>query len=151
MVVSVAVSDILIVSDNTDYDIFDCKRINDLLKDLGPVSGIYSGLEASPTQYNLILSCDIPLINTEVLQKIVDAMEDPYEIVQANSNGKSMPLVAMYKKQIKDKFYKCLLDNERRLRVAIQSCNYKDVVLEEALQSTTTNINTIEDYKNIKI
>ena len=64
------VSEIIIVSDNPDYDRFGLKRINDTIKDAGPVAGICSGLEASSTAYNLILSCDIPLITSKILQKL---------------------------------------------------------------------------------
>ena len=144
------VSDILIVSDNADYDVLGYKRINDNFKDAGPVSGIYSGLNASSTSYNLVLSCDIPLITTEVLQLLINATETPFEIIQAESIGKSMPLIAIYKKQVKDIFLKCLQNNERRLRFAMQSCLYKNVVLEKAFQHTAKNVNTLEDYKTLK-
>ena len=74
--------DFLIVSDNPDYDTFGFKRINDITKDAGPVSGIYSGLEASSTKYNLILSCDIPLITSEILKKLIEGIDKTSEIIQ---------------------------------------------------------------------
>ena len=144
------VSEIIIVSDNSDYDVFRLKRINDITKDAGPVSGIYSGLEASKTEYNLILSCDIPFINSEVLQKLIDAVDEPSEIIQAQSEGKTMPLIALYKRTIKDKFKSFLEQDERRLRVAIEACQYKNVVLDEAHQNSTLNVNTKEDFKQIE-
>lgn len=144
------VSEIIIVSDNSDYDVFRLKRINDITKDAGPVSGIYSGLEASKTEYNLILSCDIPFINSEVLQKLIDAVDEPSEIIQAQSEGKTMPLIALYKRTIKDKFKSFLEQDERRLRVAIEACQYKNIVLDEAHQNSTLNVNTKEDFKQIE-
>ena len=50
------VSEIIIVSDDLNYDTFGLKRINDITKNAGPVAGICAGLEASSTEYNLILS-----------------------------------------------------------------------------------------------
>lgn len=144
------VSEIIIVSDNSNYDVFRLKRINDITKDAGPVSGIYSGLEASKTEYNLILSCDIPFINSEVLQKLIDAVDEPSEIIQAQSEGKTMPLIALYKRTIKDKFKNFLEQDERRLRVAIEACQYKNIVLNEAHQNSTLNVNTKEDFKQIE-
>ena len=38
------VGDIIIVSNNSDYDQFGYLRINDLIKDSGPLAGLYSGL-----------------------------------------------------------------------------------------------------------
>jgi len=82
------VSEIIIVSDYSGYDVFGCKRIPDITKDAGPVSGICSGLEASKTEYNIILSCDIPLINSRILQKLIDHIDHTSQIIQVESQGK---------------------------------------------------------------
>lgn len=144
------VSEIIIVSDDPDYDIFGLKRITDDIKDAGPVSGIYSGLEASKTELSLVLSCDIPLITSEVLQKLINAIDDESEIIQVESNGKSMPLIALYKRCVKDRFKSFLKQDERRLRIAIKACNYKNVVLDESFQNATLNVNTKEELKQIE-
>ncbi|MFS4482948.1 molybdenum cofactor guanylyltransferase [Hyunsoonleella sp. 2307UL5-6] len=144
------VSKIIIVSDNPEYDVFGYKRITDAIKNAGPVSGIYSGLQTSKTEYNLVLSCDIPLITSEALKKLIDAIDDTSEIIQAESYGKSMPLVAIYKKSIAGVFHKFLKKDERRLRIAIKSCQFKNVVLDKAFENTTMNINTKEEFKQIQ-
>ncbi|MCF7569092.1 molybdenum cofactor guanylyltransferase [Sabulilitoribacter arenilitoris] len=144
------VSEIIIISDASEYDDLGLKRITDITKDAGPISGIYSGLEASKTELNLVLSCDIPLITSEVLQKLINAIDDESEIIQAESNDKTMPLIALYKKPVKDRFKNFLEQDERRLRVAIKSCNYKNVVLDEAYQNATLNVNTKEEFKQIE-
>ncbi|WP_136481307.1 molybdenum cofactor guanylyltransferase [Cognatitamlana onchidii] len=143
------VSEIIIVSDHSTYDSLGYKRVTDCIKEAGPVSGIYSGLEASKTKYNLVLSCDIPLISSEVLQKLIEAIDDTTEIIQAESQGKSMPLVGLYKKQVKETFYQYLQKDERRLRVVIKNCAYKNVVLNKTLEHTTINVNTKEEFKQI--
>lgn len=144
------VSNIIIVSDHTEYDSLGHKRITDDIKGAGPVSGIYSGLKASKTTYNLVLSCDIPLITTVVLQKLIDAFDEESEIIQAESNSKTMPLIALYKSSVKDTFKKFLEQDERRLRMAIKACSYKNVVLNEAYQNATLNVNTKEELKHIE-
>lgn len=143
------VSEIIIVSDRTDYDRFGFKRIMDEVKDAGPVSGIYSGLKASTTTFNLVLSCDIPLITTKILRKLIEHADAKSEIIQIESNGKTMPLIALYKRDVKDKFQKLLQQDERRLRVAVQSCIVKNVVLEDDLNRATTNVNTKEELKQL--
>jgi len=144
------VSEIIIVSDDKNYDSFGFKRVLDAIKDAGPVSGIYSGLNVSKTKYNLILSCDIPFITPEVLMKLINNIDDDTEIVQAESNGKSMPLVAIYHKQVKERFYNYLRDGERRLRVVVKNCKYKNVILDETEKHTTINVNTQEEFNQIK-
>jgi len=144
------VSEIIIVSDNPDYDAFRLKRVNDITKNAGPVAGICSGLEASSTSYNLILSCDIPLISSEILQKLIDNIHDGYEVIQVESINKTMPLIALYRKSVKETFKNLLEKDERRLRVAIQACKFKNVALEARYQISTSNVNTKEELKAIE-
>ncbi|WP_299551239.1 molybdenum cofactor guanylyltransferase [Seonamhaeicola sp.] len=144
------VNDIIIVSDNPDYDVFGYKRIEDAIKNAGPVAGIYSGLEASGTEYNLILSCDIPLIKTAVLEKLIDTTDRDSDIIQIESSGKTMPLIALYKKQCAKVFLDALQNDERRLRRVINTLKTKNVVLHVDEQDTTLNVNTQEELKTIE-
>ena len=91
------VSDIIIVSNNSDYDAFKLKRVEDVMEDSGPLAGLYSGLLNSETENNIVLSCDVPLINTAVLNKLIEGFGDETEAIQIESMGKTMPLVAIYK------------------------------------------------------
>ena len=141
------VSEIMIVSDNPDYDALGLKRVDDITKDAGPVAGICSGLEASLTEYNLILSCDIPLINSEILQKLIDNADDTSEVIQIEINRKTLPLIALYKKQCKNTFNKLLQNDERRLRIAIKACKSKNIVLKKENEMFTTNVNTQKELK----
>ncbi|MDO5969088.1 molybdenum cofactor guanylyltransferase [Flavivirga aquimarina] len=144
------VSDIIIVSDNTDYDTLGFKRITDTIKDAGPVAGICSGLEASNTHYNLILSCDIPLIKTEVLEKLITNIDTDSDIIQIESNGKTMPLIALYKKQCGRVFNSLLEKDERRLRIAVNQCRVKNISLDHTDYKTTMNVNTKEELKQLE-
>src|SRR5690606_26721854 len=143
------VSEIIIVSNKTEYDIFGLKRIEDVIENAGPLAGIYSGLKHSKTDYNLVLSCDIPLINSNILQKLIHAMEEDSEIFQIQSQGKTMPLIALYKKKCEHIFLKLLNDGERRLQFAVQQCQVKTIILNNEDALFTKNINTPEALKTI--
>lgn len=143
------VSNILIVSDKKEYDVFGYHRIEDKIKNAGPVAGIYSGLEASNSEYNLILSCDIPLIKTSILEKLIDGIDETSEVIQIESNGKTMPLIALYEKQLASKFLEALENDERRLRKVLSTCITKNIVLITD-HSTTINVNTQEELKTIE-
>ncbi|KAB1069169.1 molybdenum cofactor guanylyltransferase [Tamlana haliotis] len=144
------VSEIIIVSDHSEYDKFGYRRITDSIKNAGPVAGISAGLEASKTTFNLVLSCDIPLITTEVLEKLIQNTNNKHDIIQIESQGKSMPLIALYKKSCGSIFRKLVEENERRLRVAVNTCKVKNVVLESKDEKTTMNVNTQEELKQLK-
>ncbi|MFH6769121.1 molybdenum cofactor guanylyltransferase [Gaetbulibacter aquiaggeris] len=143
------VSQILIVSNNADYDKFNLKRVEDLIKEAGPLAGLYSGLTASDTEYNLVLSSDIPLIKTEILKKLMNECEDNFDVIQIMSNNKSMPLIALYRKGCEKVFNNLLKKNERRLQVAVSQCKVKNIVLNPSLELFVTNINTPEDLEKM--
>ncbi|MCH7523564.1 MAG: molybdenum cofactor guanylyltransferase [Bacteroidetes bacterium] len=149
------VKDIIIVSNNPDYDILNLKRVNDLIENSGPLAGIYTGLHHSNTENNLVLSCDVPLINTETLKKLTTNIEEHIDVIQLESQGKTMPLIAMYKKHCKNKFLKLLQKGERRLRFAVKQCKVESIVLNKELEKFTVNINTqchlrdLSGFKNL--
>ncbi len=144
------VSNIIIVSDNPDYDTFELKRVTDITKNAGPVAGICSGLEASSTKYNIILSCDIPLITSKVLQQLIANIDESCQVIQAESKGKSMPLIAIYRNDVINTFNSLLKKDERRLRVAISNCKSKNIVLNKKYEFTTMNVNTQNELKAVK-
>lgn len=144
------VSEIIIVSDNTGYDILGYKRVTDIIKGSGPVAGICSGLEASHTNYNLVLSCDIPLIKTEILEKLIVNIDADSDIIQIECNGKTMPLIALYKKQCGIIFNDLLKKDERRLRIAVSQCRVKNIPLDHNEYNVTMNVNTKEELKQLE-
>jgi len=144
------VSEIIIVSNNADYDVFGLKRIEDIMDNAGPLAGIYSGLNHSKTECIIALSCDIPLITSGILKRLIEGTDDASEVIQIESNGKSMPLIALYKKSCKDVFYKLLQKGERRLQFAVNQCQVKNITLDSESARLTMNINTPEELKVIE-
>ena len=143
------VSEILIVSNQSEYDAFGYDRVPDIIADSGPLAGIYSGLMNSKTEYNLILSCDIPLIRTEVLQQLLHHADEDHDIIQIESRGKTMPLIALYKSSCIQTFRDLLDRNEYRLGYALEQCKVKNVKIKGKDDFTTTNINTDQEFKKL--
>ena len=144
------VSETIIVSNNSAYDVFKLKRIKDEIENAGPLAGVYTGFMQSKTDYNLVLSCDIPLISSEILELLIESMDDTSEVVQIEANTKTSPLIALYKTSCASKFYKLLNEGERRLRYAVNQCQVKHVKLDSDIGFYTLNINTPEEFKMIQ-
>jgi molybdopterin-guanine dinucleotide biosynthesis protein A len=143
------VDDIIIVSHDHKYDSFNLKRVDDLIENSGPLAGIYTGLYHSKTTNNIVLSCDIPMINQVILKELIQQNTDSIDVTLIESNNKQMPLIALYKK---DCMYKCLeLLNigEKRLKTLIQHLNSKTILLEHTLEKHTANINTQLELKTL--
>lgn len=141
---------IIIVSNNTEYDQFGYYRVEDEIKDSGPLAGLYSGLKQSNTKYNLVLSCDIPMIKTKILEKLIEVDYKNYEVTQIESQNKTMPLIAIYQKQCMHKCLELLQQDERRLRVAVNQLKTKTIVIDLEYDPFVKNVNNKEDLKTIK-
>ena len=144
------VNDIIIVSNNSDYDVYKLKRVADIIEDAGPLAGLYSGLNESETEYNLVLSCDVPLINGAVLNKLIKGFDAEKDIIQLKSKNRTMPLIAIYKKQCLHHCQDLLLKGERRLRTAVEQLNTKTIKLEPELDPYVRNINTTLELKELR-
>ena len=143
------VNQIIIVSNNPEYDQFGYTRIEDDIKDSGPLAGLYSGLKHSNSEFNLILSCDIPLIKTEMLKMLVEADYKNNEVTQIECNGKTMPLIAIYQKKCMHKCLELLQQGERRLRIAVNQMKTNTILIDTEFDVFVQNINTKEDVKTI--
>lgn len=141
------VDNIIIISNNKAYESFGFKCYEDLIKNTGPLAGIYTGLRYSKTENNLIVSCDVPLINTVILQKLTDQKNDTSEVIQLQSQGKNIPLIALYKKSCEVIFMEELHQNQKKVQKALKKCNVKTVIIDGSLEQVTANINTPEDLE----
>ena len=141
------VDNIIIISNNKAYESFGFKCYEDLIKNTGPLAGIYTGLRYSKTENNLIVSCDVPLINTVILQKLTDQKNDTSEVIQLQCQGENMPLIALYKKCCEMIFLKELVKNQRKVQKALKKCNVKTIIIDETLKKVATNINTQKDLE----
>jgi molybdopterin-guanine dinucleotide biosynthesis protein A len=144
------VTKVLVVSDNLEHDNFGVERIKDLIKDSGPLAGLHAALSYSETKYNIVLSCDVPLITNRIPKLLINEIDDAFDVVQVKSNGKTMPITALYKKRCARQIEDLLLNGERRLRVAVSTLKTKTVKLNSSLSREVTNINTIKELKQIQ-
>lgn len=144
------VDKVLIISNYSVYDQFGCQRIKDAINNSGPLAGLYTGLKHSESDYNLVLSCDIPLIKTHILKKIVSVNYNNYDVVQVQSGEKTMPLIALYKKQCQALCLQLLNKNEKRLKVLVSQLNTKTIILDSKYMNCVKNINTQEDLKQME-
>ncbi len=70
----------------------------DLYPDKGPLGGIYTGLLASRSSHSLVVACDMPFLNTELLRYMVELSCDFDAVVPLLGEGMVEPLHAIYSK-----------------------------------------------------
>lgn len=122
----------------------------DSLHDFGPLAGILSGLEQASYSYALVIGCDMPFINEEVIEYLFELAATGYDaVVPSWANGMLEPLHAVYRKepmreaiteaakQGKGKIFEVLSQLEKVLFLPVSRLREIDPCLK-----TFTNINT---------
>ena len=74
----------------------------------GSLGGIFTGLSAARGDYGIVVACDMPFLNTGLLQFMVDLAPD-FDVVVPRLDGRPEPLHAIYSKS-------CLEPIESRLK-----------------------------------
>lgn len=90
--------EILISANDEKYLQFGLPLIPDIIPNHGPIGGIYSCLEASSNNFNIVLSCDTPFISEELICFIIENIEKKQIVVPATENNLYEPLCAFYHK-----------------------------------------------------
>lgn len=142
------VDEIIIISNTDNYDYLGLKVYSDIIKDRGPLSGIHSALSYSTNDMNLIVSCDMPFISSELLSYIVANAFD-CEIAVPMYNGYAEPLCAVYSKKCIERFETLIAKNELKMRDVFHHFITKEVLILENLpfynSKLFVNINTQDE------
>ena len=115
----------------------------------GSLGGIFTGLSAAQGDYGIIVACDMPFLNTGLLQFMVDLAPD-FDVVVPRLEGRPEPLHAIYSKS-------CLEPIESRLKrqdlkialffdeVRVAYVDEDDIDLFDPDRLSFFNVNTQED------
>lgn len=91
---------ILITNDPDDYKFLNLEMFKDIYFRMGPLAGIHSGITHSTTDKNFIISCDIPLMTTEMIKYLVEYKTNK-PITIAKADGFIQQLCGIYNKSCK--------------------------------------------------
>ncbi len=133
---------ILIITANTDYEVFGYPCLSDIIPDQGPVGGIYTGLKHTETTQNLILSCDVPFVTSAVLNNLISHHDSDYDVI----TYKNVPLITLYNKEVLHNFSESISKKRLCLRETLSTLNVKSIRIEEAIAPYLKNINTPQQY-----
>ena len=112
--------------------------IKDELEINAPINGLYTALKYSRTDWILLLSCDLPLIDSRVFNKLWDSKSENSDIVIPVSNDKIQVACGFYQKRIFTK-----LESE------IHNGNYSLFKLVEKLNSYYINFGNNQSFLNM--
>ena len=128
-------------------DGFEKPFIQDTLKINAPMNGLYTALNNAKTDWILLLSCDLPLIDSKIFKKLWESRKENCDAVIPIANDKMQVTCGFYHKRILGK-----LESE------IEKGNYSIFKLLYNLNSSFVdfgeddrflNMNTPEDHEAI--
>lgn len=141
--------DVYLSANGDEYDFLNLEKIEDSVKDIGPLGGIYTALTAAKKQYVFFASCDMPNISQNIIMTLADKMTDGVKCVAARQRGKIYPVLRIYSKDCIPRIEKAIESKNHKLLNILENCNaiYADI----PRQYDLTNVNTKADYEKMKI
>jgi molybdopterin-guanine dinucleotide biosynthesis protein A len=100
--------DVIVVTRGLKYLDLDVKWARDIYANAGPLAGIHAGLFLAKNSYALVVACDMPFLNTQLLKYMV-SLPQKYDILIPKLKSRVEPLHAIYSRR-------CLTPIEKRLQ-----------------------------------
>ena len=146
-------SDIIIVSSEQaslpDFRNPRTRIINDIYPGKGSLGGIYTGLMASRTHYNLVVAGDMPFLNIALLQFMVKIAQG-YDLVAFNENDRPELLHAVYSKNCLAPMHDLIRQNSLRIigilpHIKVRYLTAEEIARFDPRHLSFFNINTEAD------
>jgi len=141
-------SKVHIISNDTKYNHLGYPVYLDLIKNSGPLAGIYTGLHYSKTELNLFLSCDTPCIESNLLKELIDNSHS-HDVTCPMVDGKIHPLIGVYSKKCMSFFKNRIERKELGVIKALSDISLNSMELSPSripnVKAQISNINTSQD------
>lgn len=122
----------------------------DLIKNKGPLGGIYTGLSYSNTRVNCVFTCDMPFVNLTLIEDLMKFWQEDYDaICFEDSNGKLHPFPGIYDRSCRSLIHLLLDQSYHSMSHFLRVVTLKTISLEEERTQVLTNMNEVEDYYRV--
>jgi len=143
---------ILLSTNNPEnYKKYDVTIVEDEIKSIGPIGGIYSCLKKSSSEINIFLSCDMPFVDSRLIKFLLENIDaDIDALVPVHDGNKVEPLCAYYNLGLLSSFKSFVETKNYKLMDFLDSINAKKLTMEGWSGYNNlyfNNFNTPEDIK----
>lgn len=126
------------------------RAYEDLMKDRGPLAGIYTGLLYSTSKTSCVFTCDMPFVDESMIRRLVYAWEDGFEALCLETpSGQCQPFPGIYSSTARSLMGRFLRRGEGSMKRFFEAANVKTLFLGEERVQALTNMNTMEDYRAV--
>lgn len=149
--------DILLVANSIpDYSSMGITTVTDLIKNRGPLGGLYTGLFYATAPYAFVVGCDMPLLNRELILYLMNQVSSSVDVVVPSLPGGYEPLHAVYSRKCL-KLIESNLSNERlKITALYDRLKVKPLVAAEFGRfdpdgTSFFNVNNPEDFARAQL
>lgn len=122
----------------------------EIIQDLFPenkstLEAIYTGLKTSEDQNNMVFACDMPYLNTTLIQEILNNIKD-YDLVMPVIKGKPVSFHTIYTKNALPVIEKALEKKQKKVSRILRELNVK-YIQEEKIKELDPDLNSFFHIK----
>ena len=143
-VVSPFVDELIIVSNNSEYEQFGYPVCEDLIKDKGPLAGIYTGLYHSQSETNIVLSCDVPYVTPDLISYLIEEHKS-HQITIPKKEERTHQLIGVFSKSCEASLFMSLEKGQLKLLDAFKNLNLNVVDANHFDEKVFANLNSPND------
>jgi molybdopterin-guanine dinucleotide biosynthesis protein A len=148
--------DVRIIGDPQKYGFLKLPVIPDCIESRGPLSGIYSALQVSPSFFNLIVGCDMPRVSLSFLGLLLGKTALGDAIMMKFDDGLVEPLCSVYSKACLQALEENLRLQQYKIseafkRVKVAYVSEAEIAGLGLSREIFTNVNTPEDWERLQI
>lgn len=137
----------LSVRDNMNITGYEFPLWPDIVKDCGPLGGIYTALKMSDTHFVFITPCDVPDITFDFIDMLFDELNDSASCVLPVVNAHVQPLTGIYSVSCVTVIEEALKGKDLSVKKFLRNINVHYVKISEEEHKNLRNVNTPEEYK----
>lgn len=120
----------------------------DIFPGFGPLSGIYTGLVHSRTEFNIVLACDMPFVRVEFLERLLSECRAHRDIIIPEHSNIFEPLCGVYKTSCAGRMRQLMRHDQLHLRRMLTY--FKTKVIKTEWEEVFFNVNRAGDLKQAR-
>ncbi len=142
----------LSVEDPKNYPEQRYVMLQDAIKGIGPMGGIYTGLKLCVEEALFVVACDMPKMNKEIIANLNDTwLTKKKPVVMVDSSGMMYPLAAIYTKSCLHSIEGLIANGDYRPREVFRQIDCEKILIEHDsfVLDAMDNINSMAEYERL--
>lgn len=135
----------------SELEVTSWKIISDIYQERGPIGGLHAVLSACSSEAMFCFSCDMPFLQISLVEELCRHMKkDVDAVIAVTADGRKHPLCGIYRKSVLLVLEEQILNGNNRMMAALQKIQVEYVCIDFQNSQQLKNINTPEEYLEIK-